>query len=220
MTNVVEDAMFFRKLSVFLVFCLAIILSSCGGSGEASAVKKAFESYRSALLNQDGKAAVEAVSSNTIKMYQEYRDQAMTGDEQSVKGLSIVNRMQVLLMRHRIDPKLLKKMDGNEVFAYAVDQNWIGKNSVVRLTLEDVAVSGPRATAKASADGKQTGERFHFVREEGSWKLDLGPTIQATDQVMQGIARKKGMSENELVFSLITSVSGRQVTEAIWRPLE
>ncbi|MCI0378867.1 MAG: hypothetical protein L0215_14770 [Gemmataceae bacterium] len=187
---------------------------------ESQAVAKAFEEYRSALLNQDGKAAVACVSSTTLKMYQEYRDLAVSGDEQTIKNLSMINRMQVLLIRHRMDPKLLVPMDGQAVFAHGVDQNWIGKNSVVRAGLQDIAVSGPRATARVTAEGKPTRELFHFVKEGDRWTLDLVPTIKATDQVLQLAARNKGMKENVFLFSVISSLSGRRVTDAIWLPLE
>jgi hypothetical protein len=187
---------------------------------DVQAVGGAFAAYRSALLSQDGKAATECVSSITIKLYQEYRDLAVSGDEAAVKKLSMVNRMQVLLLRHRIEAKALKAMDGKAVFGHAVDQNWIGKDGVVRAGLDDIAVNGPRATAKVTVSGKPTTEVFHFVKEGERWTFDLAPTIKRSDQALQQAAQTKGVSENDFILSVITSLSGRKVTDSIWRPLE
>jgi hypothetical protein len=179
-----------------------------------------FEAYRTSLLNQDGKGAAECVSPDTVKLYQDYRDWAVSGDEATVKNLSMINRMQVLLVRHRIESKALKAMDGIAVFGHAVEQNWIGKNGVVRAGLDDVAVRVPRATAKVTNAGKATAEVFHFVKDGERWTFDLVPTIKASDQALQQAARTKGVTEDEFIFSVITSLSGRKVTDAIWRPLE
>jgi len=208
-------------------FLIAVVFGASGmacnrttGTSEEKSVAQIWEAYRSAVLKADGKTAVDCVSSNTIELYQEYRDLAVSGDKKSIESQSMVNRMQILLMRHRIDPKLLRAMDGAAVFAHAVDKNWIGKNGVIRAGLEDISVSGSRATAKVTADGKSTGEHFHFVKEAESWKYDLGPTIKGADQALQQLARQKGLSDNEYIFSMISSLSGRKVTEAIWSPVE
>src|SRR5687767_4748366 len=193
--------------------CLLILLGivSCSSSDpESKNVLDTFESYRSALLEQDGVSAAENVTKATIEMYQEHRDLAVSGSEKTVKELSMINRMQVLLIRHRIDPKLLKEMDGRAVFVHAVNQNWIGKNSVLRLNLQDVVVRGTRASAKATLDGQASADRFHFVKEQDKWKVDLARVFQGSDQVLQRQARQKGMEENEFLFSVITSVSGRR----------
>jgi hypothetical protein len=160
------------------------------------------------------------VSSGTIQVYQEYRDLALAGDEKTIKDLSMVNRMQVLLVRQRVKLDLLKTLDGSGLFGYAVDQNWVGKNGVVRSGIQDVAARDQRATAKVTVDGKVTAEVFHFVKEGGQWKFDLMPTIKKSDQVLQMTAKSRGMEENEFLFSIISSLSGRKVTDEIWKPLE
>jgi len=127
-------------------------LTSCGKASPAEApdVEKAFAGYRQALIDQKGAAAAELVAPATIAEYQNYRDLALTGDEKTVKGLSITARTNVLMMRHRVGKDLLKTMDGKQVLAYAVDQNWIGKEGVQRAGVTDVDISGSNASAKVT----------------------------------------------------------------------
>lgn len=212
--------MSYRQTAPICLLMLLGIVSCSSSDPESKNVLEAFESYRSALLEQNGEAAVEHVAAATIEMYQEHRDMAVSGSEKTVKELSMINRMQVLLIRHRLDPKLLKEMDGKALFVHAVNQNWIGKNSVLRLNLQDVVVRGTRASAKATLDGQTGADRFYFVKEEDRWKLDLVRVFQNSDQVLQRKAREKGMEENEFLFSVITSLSGRRASDTIWRPLE
>ncbi|MBW3539792.1 MAG: hypothetical protein KY476_05940, partial [Planctomycetes bacterium] len=211
-----------RRIVIWLsAIALIPAAVSCGGSdSDVEEVGNAFEAYQSALTTTDGEKAAESVSSATIQLYQEHSDLSISGDPETVQNLSMINRMQVLLIRHRVAPASLKAMDGREVFAHAVNNEWIGKDSVVRVGIDDVAITGNRATAKVTKGGKRTGETFHFVKEHGRWKLDLTPTFRAADQLFQEAARRRGMSENEFIFSVITSLSGRQVTDEIWQPLE
>jgi hypothetical protein len=90
---------------------------------------------------------------------------------------------------------------------------------MIRARLENVAVSGPRATAKMTDGASNAGPTF-FVKEEDRWRVDLAPMAAAVDQVLQRMARDSGRSEDEFIFSSVGSVSGRRVTDAIWQPLE
>jgi hypothetical protein len=194
---------------------------SCGPKyPEAPDVEQAFSSYRTALLEQKGDEAVNWVAPATIKMYQETRDLALKADEATVKSLSIGTRLQVLLMRHRVGWKQLKEFDGKQMFAHAVNQNWIGKEAVQRAGVTDVIIHGSQATARVTVDGKSSAELFHFVKADGRWTIDLVPSFATVDQLFRQAASGQGMTENDFLFSIITKLSGRQVTNSIWQPLE
>jgi hypothetical protein len=182
-------------------------------------VREGFEAYRSALMDRDGQAAADAVTATTIAKYQEYRDLALTGDESTVKALSIVHRLTVLIVRHRTDVAALKVMDGRALLAHGVEQGWVSQNSVVRLKLGEVTVLGDSASAEATSGGQPAG-RFLFAKEQGRWKLDLAKLLTATDPALRAAAKEQGVSENEYIFSLISATSGRTVTDEIWKPLE
>jgi hypothetical protein len=196
-------------------------IASCSSqSPEATDVEQAFSSYRTALLEQKGDEAVNWVAPATIKMYQETRDLALNADEATVKNLPIGARMQVLLMRHRVSLKQLQEFDGKKMFAHAVDQNWIGKEGVQRAGVSDVVVDGTQATGKVTVNGKSSTEKFHFVKENGRWTVDLTPSFSTVDRLFQQAANDQGMTENDFIFAIITKLSGRPVTSAIWQPLE
>lgn len=212
------------RLPFLLVFvAVSLLLPATALAKETDVsdeVQEAFDVYRRALTHADGTVAAEIVSADTIDLYQQYRDLAVFGDEKTVKDLSMVNRMQVLIVRLRVKPETLKAMDGKATFAYAVDNEWIGKDVVVRAGLTDIAVTGNRATGKVTLGGEPTTEIFHFRKENNGWKFDLVPTIKKTDQALQMSAKSRNVSENEFLFSILTSLTGNRVTENVWKPLE
>lgn len=203
-----------------LIITLACCIPFIAFASEPEAVVKTFEGYKSAILEQKGQVAVGLVTKQTVDEYQHYVDWALSADRKTLGALSFINRFQVLLLKQRIPANTLKKLNGRSVFAYAVDRDWIGKNGVIRTTLGNVTVANNRATAEVLIGGKTAPNRFQFAKEDGSWKFDLIQVIRDTDQTLKAAAKQRGTTEDEFMFSLIETVSGRKVEDSIWTPLQ
>jgi hypothetical protein len=203
-----------------LITALAFHIPLIAFSGEPEDVVKSFEAYKSAILEQKGRLAVELVTMRTLDDYQQYVDWALSADRKTLESLSFINRFQVFLLKQRIPAETLRQLDGPSAFAYAVDRDWIGKNGVIRTTIGKVDVATDRATAEILIGGKTAPNRFQFSKESGQWKLDLIQVIRDTDQALKAAARRQGTTEDEFMFSLIESVSGRKVEESIWTPIQ
>jgi len=185
---------------------------------EAEAVRETFERYRRALVEEDGEAAAGLVSSNTIEAYQGFRDLALTGSADAVKELSMVDRMQVLLLRHRIEPDALETMNGRGAFAHAVNQAWVGSGGIQRLQIHRVAVRGDEATANVGMGPAPSPELFRFAKEEGQWRFDLMPSLSSAEGALQQMAAARGVEENEFLLGMIGAMSGEPATEALFEP--
>lgn len=204
-----------KSLIAAIAFCIPLFAFA----GEPEAVVKSFQDYKSAILNQNGEAAVALVTKRTVEEYQRYVEWALTADRKTLQSLAFINRFQVLLLRHRIPADSLRQLDGRSVFVYAVDRDWIGKNGVIRTTLGKVDVANTRATAEVLIGGQSAPNRFQFSKENGTWKFDLIQVIRDADQALKAAARQNGMTEDEFMFSLIETVSGRKVADTIWAPI-
>lgn len=185
---------------------------------EAQAVRETFEGYRRALVAEDGEAAAGLVSESTLEAYQRYRDLALTGSEEAVKELSMVERMQVLILRHRVEADALEMMTGRGVFAHAVDEGWVGAGGIGRLQIHRVNVRGDQATANVGMGPAPSPELFRFLKEEGEWRFDLMPTLTSAEGALQQMAAARGVEENEFLLGMITSMSNEPATEALWQP--
>jgi hypothetical protein len=203
-----------------LVQCLLLLLFAAPALVQdqpAQAVRAAFDGYKTAILNNNGQHAVDHVSRSTFRYYEEMRDLALYGTEAEVKSLSTINIMQVLTMRHRVPTRELQGLSGTELVVYSIDRGWVGKDSVARLTIGEVTLNGELAFA-AGGTGGPAGVPIRFVREDGRWRLDLTHFIQLTSAAMDFLAAQRGVSREQLIFILLSAVSGRQVNESIWQP--
>jgi len=145
----------FILLALCIVSCKKDSSSSQAASGTSEqnenptkAIQNCFDSYRSAILDQDGETAVKFLSNSTIQEYQRYVDWALGAKEEELKEMSFINRMQIIILRHRVDVNTLKTLDGRSAIIYAVDRDWIGKNGVIQTSLGAIDVMDSRATAE------------------------------------------------------------------------
>ncbi len=221
--------MFTRLLIMCLGGVLAVTSASCtksdtqdlpAGADDAAEIRRAFESCQAAILHAEGDKALEHVSKSTLQMYQECRDHALRADAIAVKALPLGKRMLVLQIRHYIGATALKTMDGEAVFIHKIDQDWMGERGSTPRGLEGIEVTGQQATARLTVNGQWLGQVFHFVKEDGKWKIDLLAIENAREAKIQQTIRHIGTTENQFLLSILESQSGREVTDAIWEPLK
>lgn len=186
---------------------------------EVTAVRASFEGYKQAILGQAGEKSVGFVDRNTLAYYQKMRDLALRGDQETIRALSTVDKLFVLSIRHRISPEEVELMTGESLFVYAVNQGWIGKASVINNEVGDITVSGTHATGVHLSRGKATPLKFVFQRENGKWKLDLTSIMPAADQAFKQVIRESGLDEDEILITILESVSGKKVADTVWDPM-
>ncbi|SOD50386.1 hypothetical protein [Pseudoxanthomonas wuyuanensis] len=202
----------------WLYALLLCTLSAAAWSAPADeeAVRAAFQAYKTAVLDRQGVNAADRVTSGTLDAYQRYRELALNGDRATLQALPITDRLQVLIIRHRVPTGQLHAMNGRAVFIYAVDRGWIGRESVVRTSIGEVSVDGDTATAGMRMGQAETPMNFEFQRQQGQWRFDLMPVIRMSESVFAQMAEQHRISENQLVMNLVGAVSGQPVDDSIW----
>lgn len=143
---------------------------------------------------------------------------ALKGQEKEVRLLSPMNKIMVLSLRHRIPVDVLRAMTPEEVFAHAVNQGWIGKDSVLDSDIGQLRVFGNDASAEYVKGGKPTPLKYRFTKEDEKWRIDLTALMPVGDQAMSMLIKKEGLDEDAFIISLIESVSGEKVSPSIWQP--
>ena len=186
---------------------------------DVDAVRGAFSAYRSAILSGEGDAAAALLSRSTYDYYDEMRRLALEGSPEAVQAQSLVNQMQVLLLRLRVPREKLESLSAEALVAHTVYQGWVAKSSVLRLEPGKVVPEGDAAVLHVIIDEQDAGPAFHFQREAGSWRLDLVPTTQASNDTLELAAQQQGVPRSEFMRALMESAVGRPLGPEIWAPL-
>jgi hypothetical protein len=197
----------------------ALLAAPFAMAEEKDAVKAAFQGYKDAVVAQRGEDAAGWVTKSTIDEYQRYVDWAQTADRKTVERLPFGNRVQVLMIRHRVDTPTLRKANGHSIFVHAVDKDWTGKAGVMRMELGEVQVTGERATGKGIINGQPAGMDFVFRKENDKWRIDLMEASKASAPALQAAVARSGQEETAFILQMLEAISKKKPDDTIWIPV-
>lgn len=190
-----------------------------GQKSEEKLVQKAFDNYKTAILNDKGEEAVRYVDSRTINYYSDILDLVKTADSTKIETLSILDKLMVFSVRHRTSIENVLSFDGESLLVYAIRSGMVGKNSVANNSIGEVEIENDFAKGQFIANGQKAPFYFHFYKENGQWKIDLTSLFQVTTMALGKMADDSGQGQNEYIFSLLEMITGKQPGAEIWKPI-
>ena len=182
------------------------------------AVRQSFAEYKRAVMAGDGAAAVGQLSAATVQWYGKMQDVALHGSKEEVEQLGPLQKIQVLAFRQRVPADELRTMSQRQLVAYSVAYGWVGKVGTGRSALGTVTASSGTAVANVLLGGKDSGQQYHFVREDGRWLFNQLPTLEASEDGLKAAAAQRGMPVDQFVQALIESGLGKKITPDLWQP--
>jgi len=197
-------------------------------AGEAAAVADVFARYKAALIAGDGATAQSLVDAATLDTFERLRMLALSGARDEIEDLSFVERLLVVSMRAALERDEIATMDLAALIETALGEGWISPQTLAQLDIGEVEVAGDSARARAvsglqppasqqSAEGAE-GEVelfYRFVREQGRWKFQFASLIETLDALVDELTATLGTDQDQLIFMLVESFTGRQVLPEI-----
>jgi hypothetical protein len=198
---------------------LALAAARPAGAVDSSvAVERGFAAYKSALERRDGARAASAVSANSLAYYDRVRQMALTASREELSKVEGTERMLALGMRHQAPAELLATATPAELLAYAVSAGLVTNTAVAETELGEVSIEGERARAWIVVDGEPMRGVLQFVREDGLWKFDLEFAMRSSSGLIAALAQKSGLTEDAVIFQLLSQGTGKPVAPEIWIP--
>jgi len=203
-------------LTLAALFCL-LAPTAHAQATDTDAVREAFATYRNAAAARDGAAAYSRVDSTTRAYYEMLAQLARHAPAEEVRSLPFAEQLTVLASRLRIPAETLVGMDGRDLFAYAVEQGWVGRD-VVRAGLGPVEVRGDVARGQASQGAQMLPLALEFRKEEGVWRLNLVAMLRAAEGPMGLVMQQAGYTPSAFVLRMLEGETGEPVPESVWTP--
>lgn len=206
-----------KHLTLAFALLVTATLTGCGGSSpEEPAIRACFANYKKAIMAKNGQNAGAEIDTNTVEYYSRMRKHVLEASASQTKALGLMDRLIVLMARHRIPAAQVKEMDGKAFFIYAVDQGWVGE--VAQIELGRVNVTGTNAKGMHMMGNQKTEIDWQFNKENGKWLIDLTSNLPELEKIFKQSLAQQGLGENEFLFDVLEQLSGEPVTETIWEP--
>lgn len=216
--------------------CLSAAAQAPAGASDAeSAVRATFEAYRQALMAGDGEAAASLVDRETGEYYRQLKRLVLEGSEEEVRERTFVDRFLVVAFRHQFAGEELAAMELSDVIVRAMEIGWINSAAIEQLAVGAVRIEGngridgseavAEARTRASLEdpslaGGMDDLEYRFVHEDGRWKFRFGALVSSIDEVMRDLAAQLNADEDDLIFTLIESLTGVEVLPEVWEARE
>jgi len=214
-----------RRRSVVALLALLVVGSgaSAAAPDDEDQVRQVFVAYKKALMEGDGDVAAALVDTGTLDYFEAIKGLSLEGREDEIRGRPFIDRLLIVTIRHELDPSLLRGMELRDLLRHAIDAGWIARSSIAQLDIGDVSVEGDEATGvalagamAASSDPDAEPLFYRFVREDGVWRFRFASLVASLNRIVTDFARQMGAAEDDLIFMLVQTLSGRQVLPEIW----
>lgn len=200
-------------LAAFLLFSAPALAAPPAPepSPEERQVAAVFEKARGALQQGKGSAVVPLLSQGTVQKLETVRTVARSGDPVATGRLEPGEKFAVMGLRRHLPPTDLRRMSLGDVADHAVKQGWLGPNVIAQSSLGPVRVKGDRASALLMVDNRPAMVPADFVREGGSWRIDLTNVFTFGGQMLKGLAAMSGKSEDAYISDMLDRLPARGV---------
>ena len=208
------------------LLCLPAAAQTPAGTSDAeAAVRATFEAYRHALMAGDGEAAASLVDRETGDYYRQLKRLVLEGSEEEVRQRTFIERFLVVAFRHQFSGEELAAMELADVIVRAMEIGWINSVAIEQLAVGAVRLEGSEAVAEArtrasledpSLAGGMDELEYRFVNEDGVWKFRFSALVTSIDGVMRNLAAQLNADEDDLIFTLVESLTGVEVLPEVW----
>ncbi len=208
----------------FIIFNLVLIMlytiPTIAQNEQEDDVRKAFENYKSAIMNDKGEEAVNYVDNNTIKYYADILEVAKTADSAKIETLNILDKLMVFSIRHRTSKEDILSFDGKSLLIYAIKSGMVGKSSVANNAIGDITIDKESAKGQFMVRGQKVPMYSDFHKENNQWKMDLTSLFPISTMAFKKMADDSGENQNDYLFSILELITNKKPGSEIWKSIK
>lgn len=214
------------KQPVFLAFCLTLSLPLCGcqeapqAVQDLQAIRSMFREFRTAVVQRSGNEAAQFVSAETVERYQQFRDWALSAEENALAERSLFEQVEILKLRQLSSRDQLESASGREVIALLIDAGQLSTPFIHDGTLADPVFQDGRCYVQVFDSSGPAKEKLTFFEEEQGWKIDLPSMEFVTESIYRRIMEVQNLSASQTVEAVLRSSFPDADLSALRQPLQ
>jgi hypothetical protein len=229
-----------RRLLMVLMCAVLLVGGGLYATGNPGAAHNVWRTYQGAVLKRDNLAAASLVDRHLLAFENTQRLRALNASDSELEGLSTVELASVLGIRaavhaKKLDPAMVRHPTSPRTFHAALRMSLPSKPLTDPVLLFVVPLGpnysigwiGPRQHAgslTALVFAVVAGLRIDFTREDGQWRLDYLPAMEASarenERLMSGGAAVQSFAARKRVFNLILAANDPNKQAALWTPID
>lgn len=198
-----------------ILVLLLLIASAPLTYADTQEIEDVYRVYREALLAANGEQAWQVLDSRSRVYYEDILSDALTLKRDDLEELDLIAKFIVLRVRMEFRKDQLEQMDGEGVFATAVQKSWISVSTVQSVERLDKVIVDKNLALGFVAESKDV-PVFYFVKEENGWKLALLESLELGKLAIQRMIKQSGMNEDDFIRAMLEQASENKIDNGIF----
>lgn len=212
-----------KQLVIFYFFLILALTPGCGeGTSPEKVLMTVFSTYQEAILNKDGRLAVNQLDSRSLEHYNMLLERVNTWDKDRVQKLDIIEQATILMLRNRVDPALMLSFNARDFLIYAINNEYLGSEQVANFKFDQIQkFKGNRASAFIENTKDNSFSLFEFFKEEGVWKMNISKLL--TDSKLKTLKgyQMRGYNPQEVLTTMMrAALQTEHIPDRLWIPLQ
>jgi len=190
--------------------------------GDHVAIERLASDWVAAVASRDD-SFISLLSSHGRAYYPRMKEIALHANTDQLQALDMVDQLQAMLLRLMLDPETLQAMDERALLIFAVEHGLMGMDLRARDELREIVISADGAQGrlyKFGEDERRDRSLQYFVRENGTWHVELRGELERLRGDFAGFVERSGLSPSEAAFFILEMRLMRKVTPLDFVPTQ
>jgi hypothetical protein len=206
----------YERVRLLLAFIPAglVIVAMCSCSrlaqtNEQAQVTRAFEGWKTALINHQTNQALAYIPRHVDAYLAELNSVAVISAPGTNAAPSSSPGVDLLLrtaLQKKVPADLRSKLTLSSLMQRISERNLFNPRDVRQIDLGRVWIAGDRATAEVYYQKTLTALRLPFLKESGTWKIDVMSLLPYAEVLMRVDRAIKGETETQQVDQLVSKL--------------
>ena len=183
-------------------------------------VQDVFDQYKSAIIAEDGKKAIEYMDIRTLEYYKKLLHHVLSADSLTLESLSLMEKFSVLSIRHMATKKEILAFTDKSFIDFTVKNGMMGKNTLEGYTLGKITVKDKFAKAQILEEGKKSNKVYHFYSDGTNWKIDITSLFPIEEKETEDFIKQTGKPENEFLLGMLELMTQKAPNPSIWKKIK
>jgi hypothetical protein len=207
-------------MRITFIIIVSTIFCACESDNQEDLIKESFNSYKKAIINDDGKEAVKYVDSRTIKYYDKILELTKNADSVQIEKSTIMEKFFVLAIRHTTPKDSIFKFTGQTLYSYAIEKGMTGKEGAIQLYIDRIDVEDNFAIVEVKSKNAKSDPaiKINYYKENETWKADWTSFFILGNIAFKNLIKSSRLEENEFIIHTLNEVYGEQNID-VWKPL-
>jgi len=207
-------------IGLLFLKCAEPVQKGVDHTDDEQIIREIYGRYTNAIGKGNGIEASSFLSEESIIYYNALIDLVLHADSNTLALTEPLICFTALAIKHTVDWKVLRPMSGKDLFAFAIANGMIGKDSD-KTNLGDITFKNDTIVeAMVMLNQNKTNQSQRMIKQNGTWRVDLQPTLLQNELALKQALQQFGGNPTQKLCAYFKAAFGTDPDRTLWLPVD